>query len=94
VDQLKQCKKLEVHIQIAIERPDLVQIFYKRPDQAEFREEQSLQSAISPSSANGWQEVSFEIESGSGFADSFRLDPVNQQQRVRLGLVELFCSGQ
>jgi|GEM_PF-1606111 len=93
-DPLKKCKKLEVHLQLAVERPDLVQIFYKRPGQTEFREEQSLQSAISPGAENGWQQVSFEIESGSGFADSFRLDPVNQQQRVRLGLVELFCSGQ
>jgi hypothetical protein len=88
---LENCNRIELHTRLRVELPTSVQIFYKRPGQAEFLGEISIGTQISPAGDGGFVDVNLQMISGGGFADSFRLDPGDGYQRVTVGEIEMFC---
>jgi hypothetical protein len=85
------CRRIELHIRLRVERLTTVQIFYKKPGQTDFHGDMSTDTQILPAGDGGFVDVSLQIISREGFADSFRLDPVDGYQTVTIGEMELFC---
>lgn len=88
---VESCSRIELHASLRIERPTIVQVFYKKPGQAEFSGERAMETLIAPAADGGFVDVNLQLISRDGFADSFRLDPVYENQRVTIGEAELFC---
>jgi hypothetical protein len=87
---IENCSRIELHTRLKIERSTSVQFFYKMPGQTEVQVDMA-DTQISPATDGGFVDVNIQIFSRRGFADSFRLDPVNGRQRVTIGELELFC---
>lgn len=88
---VKSCSRIELRMQLKVERPTGVQIFYKPPGQGEFNGETSADTQIAPAPDGGFVDIRLQIISRTGFADSFRLDPVDSNQRVTIRDMQLLC---
>lgn len=89
---LATCSRVVLHARLAVEKEDIVQLFYRGPGQAEFSEQASVLTAIQPRADGGLTDVALEVASPTGFAAVFRFDPVNSAQRIRLGELTLSCA--
>ena len=89
---LAACRRVVLHARLAVEKEDIVQLFYRVPGQTDFNEQASVLTTIRPSANGGLTKVSLEAASPTGFADVFRFDPVNSVQRIRLAEVTLSCA--
>ncbi|MFD2232194.1 glucosyltransferase domain-containing protein [Phaeospirillum tilakii] len=89
---LAACFRVVLRARLAVEKEDVVQLFYRVPGQADFSEEASVLSAIRPRADGGLSDVTLEVASPSGFVDAFRFDPVNSAQRIRLAELTLSCA--
>ncbi|MEO0034920.1 MAG: hypothetical protein RLZZ501_943, partial [Pseudomonadota bacterium] len=89
---LASCRRVVLRARLAVEKDDVVQLFYRVPGQTDFSEEASVLTPIQPRADGGLTKVSLEVASPTGFADVFRFDPVNAAQRIRLAEVTLSCT--
>ena len=88
---VKGCGRIELSTKLRVEKPSKVQVFYKKPEQTEFTGDMTIATEIVPPANGGFVELNFQMISREGFADSFRLDPVEDYQRVTIREIELFC---
>lgn len=88
---VKSCSRIELRAQLKTERATGVQIFYKLPEQREFQGDTSSDTQISPAPDGGFVDLRLQIISRTGFADSFRFDPVDGNQKVTIRDMQLLC---
>jgi putative flippase GtrA len=87
--QMAQCSVLRVGARIASERASRAQVYFTRRGRAGFAEADSVTLPLRPIPEG--QQLTFRLESATGFEDELRLDPVEDEQDVRIDDVSVSC---
>lgn len=88
-DEMQNCVMLDVTVLVAPSQADVTQVFFRPHGQAGFSEASSRATPVQPGA--GPVVVRFRLESGNGFEDTLRLDPVSRSQPFALPEVEVRC---
>jgi hypothetical protein len=84
------CVLMGVQARLALERPDVAQLFFRLSGQAGYAEGESVRKVAAPG-PDGEARVTFMLEDERGFAPEVRLDPIEGPGRFRLLGLRVTC---
>lgn len=87
--QMARCAVLRVEARIAAARASHAQLYFTRRGRVGFTEANSVVLALQPMPEG--QKLVFRVESVNGFEDELRLDPVEDEQDLRIEDVSVSC---
>ena len=89
-EAMEQCLTLELQATMRQSETDVAQVFYRRPDDAQYDAERSSTVEIGGGERESTT-VALSVTSEDGFASQFRFDPVFSPQEFELADLEIRC---